>query len=124
MSSSWWTQPANDSCGNPIGGSCSPYAQQPNSYSAGPPDASFIALSPPTPTVVVLTVEPNVGPPVGGTAVTIRGSGFGSGATVTFDGTAATSVVVLNQYTITCNTPAHASGAGNVVVTNVDGTHN
>lgn len=51
----------------------------------------------------------------------ISGIGFGDGATVTFGGSSAISVVVVDQYTITCVTPAHAAGAVNVVVTNADG---
>lgn len=52
----------------------------------------------------------------------IEGTGFGNGATVTFGGTAATSVVVVNQNKITCLTPAHTHGLVDVVVTNADGT--
>jgi hypothetical protein len=54
--------------------------------------------------------------------VTINGTGFAAGATVTFGGTAATSVVVVNSTKITAVTPAHAVGAVNVVVTNTDTT--
>jgi hypothetical protein len=43
------------------------------------------------------------------------------GATVTFDGTSATSITVLSSTSITANTPAHPAGAVNVVVTNTDG---
>src|SRR5262245_19751953 len=53
--------------------------------------------------------------------ITIRGTGFGDGATVTFDGVAATAVRVLNQTRITCTPPAHADGFATVVVTNPDG---
>lgn len=56
--------------------------------------------------------------PAAGTAVTITGTGFQSGATVTFNGVSATSVVVVNTTTITCNVPAGASGACVVAVTN------
>ena len=66
------------------------------------------------------SVSPNNGPAAGGTGVTITGANFVSGATVTFGGTAATSVVVTNSTTITATTPAHAAGAVNVVVTNPD----
>src|SRR5262249_9204159 len=48
------------------------------------------------------------------------GTGFLSGATVSFGGTAATAVTVVNGTTITATTPAHAAGAVNVVVTNTD----
>src|SRR5262245_4447265 len=54
--------------------------------------------------------------------ITIRGSGFGDGATVTFDGVAATGVVVVDQTAITCTPPVHADGFVPVVVTNLDGT--
>ena len=40
------------------------------------------------------------------TAVTITGTNFASGATVTFGGSAATSVVVVSSTTITATTPA------------------
>jgi hypothetical protein len=65
----------------------------------------------------ITSVSPNNGPPAGGTAVTITGTNFAAGATVTFGGTAATNVVVVNGTTITATTPAHASGAVTVTVT-------
>jgi hypothetical protein len=72
------------------------------------------------PTVTV--VSPNSGSTNGGTAVTITGTNFVSGATVTFGGTAATSVTVVSSTSITATTPAHAAGAVNVVVTDSSGT--
>ncbi|MFA6959030.1 MAG: M36 family metallopeptidase [Thermoanaerobaculia bacterium] len=72
------------------------------------------------PTVSVTSVTPNNGSMLGGTPVTIAGSNFVSGATVTFDGLAATSVVFVNSTQITAKTPAHAIGAVNVLVTNPD----
>ena len=65
----------------------------------------------------VTSVSPNNGPTAGGTAVTITGTNFAAGATVTFGGTAATNVVVVNSTTITATTPAHAAGAVTVTVT-------
>jgi hypothetical protein len=73
----------------------------------------------PVPTVTVCS--PSVGPTPGGTPVTISGTDFTSGSTVTIGGVAATSVVVLNSATLTCVTPAHAAGTVDVVVTNVVG---
>ena len=55
---------------------------------------------------------------VGGTAVTITGTNFAAGATVTFGGTAATSVVVVSGTQITATTPAGSAGAVTVTVTN------
>ena len=69
----------------------------------------------------VTSVSPNSGPTGGGTAVSISGSNFLAGASVSFGGTAAGSVTVVNSSTITATTPAHAAGAVSVVVTNSDG---
>ena len=65
----------------------------------------------------VSNVSPNTGPPAGGTAVTITGTNFAAGATVTFGSTAATNVVVVNSTTITATTPAGSAGAVSVTVT-------
>lgn len=69
----------------------------------------------------VSMVSPNSGPKAGGTALTITGTGFLSGATVTFYqtssgcqsgfGTAATGVTVVNATTITANSPKVFSDA-------------
>ncbi len=72
------------------------------------------------PTVTVTSVAPNFGTVTGGNSVTINGTNFVSGAGVTFGGTAATNVVVVSAIKITAKTPAHASGAVNVTVTNPD----
>ena len=72
----------------------------------------------PAPTVTSIT--PNTGTTAGGTSVTIAGTGFATGATVSIGGTAATAVNVVSSTSITAITPAHTSGAANVVVTNSD----
>jgi IPT/TIG domain len=56
-----------------------------------------------------------------GGAVTITGTNFQAGATVTIGGTAATSVVVVSSTEITCVAPIKTAGAKDVVVTNADG---
>jgi hypothetical protein len=83
---------------------------------------SGVILTASGPTVTA-NLSPNQGPGAGGTSVTITGSGFVSGGSlgVTFGGTAATAVNVVNSTTMTCTTPAHASGVVDVVVTNGDG---
>jgi hypothetical protein len=63
------------------------------------------------------TVSPLNGTTAGGAGVTINGTNFAGGASVTFGGSAATSVVVVNASTITCATPAHAAGTVAVTVT-------
>jgi len=77
----------------------------------------FTYIPPPT----VASVAPPSGPAVGGTVVTITGTNFTAGATVSFGGTAATGVIFVDAFTITATTPAHAAGAVTVVVTNPDG---
>jgi hypothetical protein len=82
--------------------------------------ACILPLAAPGPTVV--SVSPNNGPTTGNKAVTITGTNFQSGATVTFgtggSAVAGTSVVVVNATTITAVAPAHATGAVRVTVTN------
>ncbi|MGH9195526.1 MAG: phospholipase D-like domain-containing protein, partial [Acidimicrobiia bacterium] len=58
-------------------------------------------VGPPT----VTNVSPSSGPTAGGTNVTITGTNFVAPATVTFGGTAATSVVVVSATSITATTP-------------------
>ncbi|HYN22519.1 MAG TPA: M57 family metalloprotease, partial [Thermoanaerobaculia bacterium] len=65
----------------------------------------------------VAAVNPKSGPTAGGTPVTITGTNFLAGATVTFGGTAASSVVVASPTLITALTPAKATGTVAVVVT-------
>ena len=77
----------------------------------------FTYIAPPT----VTNVSPNNGPAAGGTLVTITGTNFVSGATVTFGGTAATNVTVASSTTITATTPVHTSGTAAVTVTNSSG---
>src|SRR6185369_6052579 len=70
---------------------------------------------------VVSGVSPASGVAAGGTSVTISGTGFASGASVSFGSSAATNVTVVGSTTITATTPAHSSGAVNVTVTNPGG---
>jgi len=93
------------------------------------PTRSFIDTYPGTSVLLtasgptISSLSPNQGPGSGGTAVTITGTGFASGGSlgVTFGGNAATSVSVVNSTTITCTTPAHASGVVDIALTNGDG---
>lgn len=64
------------------------------------------------------SVVPNTGSTGGGTIVTITGANFASGATVTFGGTPATAVTVVNSTSIRARTPAHVVGVVAVAVTN------
>jgi hypothetical protein len=72
------------------------------------------------PPVTVTSVSPNNGTWLGGTAITINGTGFLVGASVTVGGSPATSVVVFGPTKITAKTPAHTAGPVNVTVTNTN----
>lgn len=72
-------------------------------------------------TTTLTAVAPAVGPANGGTPVTITGSYFLQGATVTFGGTPAQTVSMVNTVEIVATTPARAPGVTDVVVTNPDG---
>src|SRR3989441_861944 len=82
--------------------------------SATSPSDQFTYIAPPP---TVSAVSPSLGPTVGGTAITITGTGFDATATVTVGGTAATGVTVVSATQINATTPAHAVGAADVVVT-------
>ncbi|HVU48850.1 MAG TPA: IPT/TIG domain-containing protein [Terracidiphilus sp.] len=79
--------------------------------------SGFTYLAPPT----VTSLSPSSGPLAGGTSVTITGTNFASGTTVTFGGAAATNITVVNSTTITATTPAGSAGAATVTVTNSNG---
>ena len=79
-------------------------------------------VSAPAP-LLVSALSPRTGPTVGGTPITISGSGFAAGGSlaVSLGGIAATSVVRQSASTITAVAPAHATGTVGVAVTNGDG---
>jgi beta-glucanase (GH16 family) len=70
----------------------------------------------PNPPPLILSVTPTNGCASGGTAITISGSNFVNGATITIGGTSATGVTFVNTNTITAVTPGNSAGAKNVVV--------
>ena len=67
------------------------------------------------------SVSPNQGP-TGGQAVTLNGSGFRAGMTVTFGGAAATDVVVVSATQATVTAPPHAAGVVDVSVSTTGGS--
>jgi hypothetical protein len=72
-----------------------------------------------SPTISLIT--PDGGAVAGGTAVTLTGSGFYDGAVVTIGGNPCTSLVVVNDTSITCNSPSGTLGnIEDVVVTNLN----
>jgi hypothetical protein len=76
--------------------------------------------TPPPAAPTISSVNPNSGTTGGGTTVTIAGTNFSTGATVSFGGTQATNVNVTNTTTITATTPSHAAGTVNIAITNPD----
>jgi phosphatidylserine/phosphatidylglycerophosphate/cardiolipin synthase-like enzyme len=69
----------------------------------------------------VASVSPATGNGGGGLPVTITGTNFAAGATVSFGVATASKIVVVNSTTITAVTPPHVAGSANVVVTNSAG---
>jgi hypothetical protein len=69
------------------------------------------------------SVTPQSGPPAGGSGLSISGTNFLAGATVTVGGMAATGVAVASYTSITATTPVMTPGTANdLVVSNTDGT--
>jgi hypothetical protein len=89
------------------------------------PDGQFGTLAPgytyrPAPTVS--SVSPNLGSTIGGTDITVTGTGFlvGEVTTVKLGSVFCANVVVVNSTTITCTTSASSAGLVAVTVTNID----
>jgi hypothetical protein len=98
-------------------GSVDVVVANPDNYTGTlPAGFTYTDTSPTAP--IVSGVSPNSGPISGGTVVTITGSNFASGGTVTFGGVSATNVIVVSASSITATTPPHAAGAVTVSVSN------
>lgn len=85
----------------------------------GRPELPHTILVDDRPTVTSIT--PNRGTAAGGTVVTIRGSNFKAGATVSFGGALAEAVQVQSSSQISATTPANIPVKVDVSVTNSDG---
>lgn len=72
--------------------------------------------------ITIDTVSPSSGPASGGTGVMLTGSGFTGATSLTFGGTAATNLNVVSSTSVTAVTPAHATGAVDVVITTPSGS--
>lgn len=66
--------------------------------------------------LTVASITPSSGTTFGGTAVTVIGSNFTNGASVTIGGSSATDVVVVSPTTITAITGPHGQGGADVVI--------
>ncbi|MEO5822775.1 MAG: IPT/TIG domain-containing protein, partial [Vicinamibacteraceae bacterium] len=78
--------------------------------------AGAFTYTAPVPSPTLTSIAPATGATAGGTAVTLTGTNFAAGTTVTIGGAAATSVVVSSSTRITAVTPAGAAGARDVRV--------
>lgn len=80
------------------------------------------SLAPVTPALSVIGVAPSIASIAGNSRVSLYGTGLAPGATVTFDGVAATGVTFVDARSLTVVTPAMATAKKvDVVVTNPDG---
>ena len=75
------------------------------------------------PTAAVISLA-EISPPLGagGESFTLTGAGFKPGATVSFGGLAATSVVVVDSRTITGEVPVGFTGPVDILIQNTDGS--
>jgi beta-glucanase (GH16 family) len=87
-----------------------------NTTFPGEMQVDYVRVYDDVPPLLVTAVNPSVGCVAGGTSITISGSNFLSGATITIGGVPATSVVFVNTNTLTAVTPANSAGAMNVAV--------
>lgn len=78
-----------------------------------------VVLAPPVPRVA--TISAVAGSRLGGTVVTLRGSGFTGTAAVTFDGVAGTALVVVSDREVQVTTPPGAVGPAVVALSTVSG---
>ncbi|MFJ4792546.1 IPT/TIG domain-containing protein [Kitasatospora purpeofusca] len=72
--------------------------------------------------VAVTAITPTQGPASGGGTVTLTGTGLAGAGAVSFGGTPATDVTVVDDLTVTATVPAHAAGPVDVTVTTPAGT--
>jgi hypothetical protein len=73
------------------------------------------------PAPIVSSIDPTNGPAEGGTNVTITGTNFVNGATVTIGTQNCTNTNFVSSTSLTCTTAAHTQGTYDVKVTNPDG---
>ncbi|MBI3871926.1 MAG: IPT/TIG domain-containing protein, partial [candidate division Zixibacteria bacterium] len=86
-------------------------------FSAHSVEVSALASAPIAPSVS--SVTPDSAGTSGGVPVTVRGANFDvAGASITFGGNAASNVVVVSPFVLTCTIPPGVAGFASVVVTN------
>jgi len=110
------TSPANSTAGSVDVTVVAPGGQSPTNGA----DTYAYTTSVPSPTVT--SISPASGPAAGGTTVTVKGTGFTSGVTVSFGATVGTNIVVVSATQLTITSPAEVAGAVDVTVTGPGGT--
>jgi IPT/TIG domain/Listeria-Bacteroides repeat domain (List_Bact_rpt) len=90
----------------------------PNGTSANVGADVFTVVAPPT----ITAISPTAGPTLGGTTVTITGTGFTGATRVTFGGVTATSPTVISSTEMTAVSPALGIGLHGIAVTTPGGT--
>lgn len=73
------------------------------------------------PAATIDTINPNTGPQVGGTVVTITGTNLSGVTGVTFDGVAGTALAIVSQEQLQITSPPHAAGPVDVVLADDSG---
>jgi hypothetical protein len=86
--------------------------------SSAPLAYTYFAIDAPS---VIASIDPNRAPTVGGTVVTITGTGFTAASAVTFGGVAGANFTVVDDTTITVTAPPHSAGIVDLVVLDPDG---
>jgi len=84
-------------------------------------DNFLVTRNPQVQSPTLTSVSPSSGPDTGGTVLTLSGTQFAAGATVSIGGASATNVNVTSSTSISATTPAHVAGVVSVTVTNPDG---
>jgi len=79
------------------------------------------ALASGTADLKIMAVLPSGGPLEGSNPITLIGTQFAAGATISMDGNACTKVTIIDSTRVSCVTPSHAAGSVNLIITNGDG---
>lgn len=101
---------------------CTMYSNGYCIFSASDTSAANVTITASSDIVSLTNVNPSSGSASGGTGITLTGTNLTGTTSVTFGGTSATSVNVVNATTVTAVTPAHAVGAVDVVITTSNGS--
>jgi hypothetical protein len=102
-------------CGNPLGS----HSFKELAYTAGAPTITPAAT---VSVVTVAAVTPATGVKIGGTAITITGTGFATGAVVLLGTDTCVNIVFVSANSIRCSTPAVPTAkTTGITVTNTDG---